>query len=92
MITQTTIIIANKKGIHARPAAAIVKQSQLYAAEITIACRGKKADAKNMMSVLMLAAGFEDSLTITANGEDSDEAVSALAGLFATNFQEIDST
>ena len=82
------ITVTNKLGIHARPASMIVKTAIEFASEIHINKDGITADAKSIMSIMMLAAGQNSKLNIQADGEDEEKAVEAIAGLFRINFNE----
>lgn len=80
--------IVNKLGLHARAAAKLVKTASQFQADIKLAKGDKPVDAKNIMSVLMLAAGKETKLELTADGPDENEAVTAISDLIANRFEE----
>ena len=80
--------IVNQEGLHARPAARIVRLASTFAAEIELAKDGVAVNAKSIMGVMMLAAECGSSITIRANGSDAEQAVQALAELVASGFGE----
>jgi phosphocarrier protein HPr len=83
---QATIV--NQEGLHARPAARIVRLASAFAAEITVSKDGMDVNGKSIMGVMMLAAECGSEITIRANGPDAEEAVQALAELVANGFGE----
>lgn len=80
--------IVNQDGIHARPAARIVRLASNFAADIELSKDGVGVNGKSIMGVMMLAAECGSSITIRANGPDAEQAVSALADLVASGFGE----
>jgi phosphocarrier protein HPr len=80
--------IVNLEGLHARPAARIVRLANSFAAEIELAKDGLAVNGKSIMGVMMLAAEFGSSITIRANGPDAEQAALALAELVASGFGE----
>ncbi len=80
--------ILNKLGIHARPAAEIVKAAGKFKSNITIVRDDLEVNAKSIMGVMMLAAECGATVTLRATGEDADGAVDALAAVIAAKFGE----
>ena len=80
--------IVNQEGLHARPAARIVRLANGFAAEIQLAKDGLEVNGKSIMGVMMLAAECGSSIIIRANGPDAEQAVQALAELVASGFGE----
>ena len=80
--------IVNLEGLHARPAARIVRLANSFAAEIELAKDGLAVNGKSIMGVMMLAAEFGSSIVIRADGPDAEQAVQALAELVASGFGE----
>lgn len=87
-MVERTVQIANKNGLHARPAAEIVKISARYQSEITLVKDGLEVNGKSIMGVMMLAAECGSSLVLRAHGADADAAVDALATLIVNKFGE----
>ena len=81
-------VIVNPEGLHARPAARIVRLANSFAAEIELAKDGLDVNGKSIMGVMMLAAECGSSITIRADGPDAEQAVQALAQLVASGFGE----
>ena len=80
--------VVNANGIHARPAAEIVKVAAKFGAHITLAVNGLEVNGKSIMGVMMLAAECGSSVRITADGVDAEQALEALAVLIASRFGE----
>lgn len=87
-MVERTVQILNKNGLHARPAAEIVKLAAKYRSEITISRDGTEVNGKSIMGVMMLAAEYGSEITIRAVGEDAPNAVSELCGLIDRKFGE----
>ena len=87
-MVERTVQIANKNGLHARPAAEIVKVSAKFQCEITLVKDGMEVNGKSIMGVMMLAAECGSSLVLRADGADADAAVDALAALIVNKFGE----
>ena len=82
------IIISNKLGLHARAAAKIVTLTNKFNSIIEIINNEKKADAKSIMKILMLAAPQGTEVTITASGKDEAAAIKSLEKLIKAKFDE----
>ena len=80
--------IVNKLGLHARPAAEIVKTAARFKSNITITRDDLEVNGKSIMGVMMLAAEFGSSIIIRGEGDDADAALEALAALAAAKFGE----
>jgi phosphocarrier protein len=80
--------IKNKLGLHARPASLLVKLDGKFESEIQLAKDDTEINAKSILGVMMLAAGPGQSITITADGSDAEEAVDAIASLIESGFGE----
>jgi phosphocarrier protein len=80
--------IVNELGLHARPAAKIVKLASVFQAEIEIVKDGMSVNGKSIMGVMMLAAECGSSILFRATGPDEAAAVDALAALVANGFDE----
>ncbi len=87
-MVERTVQIVNKNGLHARPAAEIVKVSARFQSEITLMKDGMEVNGKSIMGVMMLAAECGASLVLRAEGSDAEPAVEALAQLIANKFGE----
>ena len=87
-MVERTVQILNKNGLHARPAAEIVKLAAKYRSEITISRDGTEVNGKSIMGVMMLAAECGASVVLKADGADAEQAVDAIATLIANKFGE----
>jgi phosphocarrier protein len=81
--------IINPLGLHARPAAQLVKLASQFASEVTVARDGMPVNAKSIMGVMMLAAEQGCTVQVAADGPDAEAAVEAIAGLVARGFGEL---
>jgi phosphocarrier protein HPr len=87
-MAERSVQIVNKHGLHARPAAEMVKAASRFKSDITIARDDLEVNGKSIMGVMMLAAEFGASITLRASGPDADEALDALSLLVASRFGE----
>jgi phosphocarrier protein HPr len=85
---ERTVTIVNRQGLHARPAAEIVKLTSKYQAEVTLMRDDLEVNGKSIMGVMMLAAEQGASLQLRAEGPDAEQALDALATLIANKFGE----
>jgi len=83
-------VVQNKLGLHARPAALLVRTANKFRSDITIQKGKTKVNAKSIMGVMMLAAGPGAKVTIRVNGPDAAQAMKELEKLFANHFGEKD--
>ena len=82
------VTVLNRYGIHARPAALLVKAASGFACEILLEKNGVKVNAKSIMGLLTLEGNHGAKLKIHAAGADAAAAVAALADLFERKFFE----
>jgi phosphocarrier protein HPr len=82
------VVIVNKYGLHARPAAEFVKLANRFGAEVWIRKDEVEVSGKSIMGVMMLAAECGSEVRIRAEGDDAHEAVDALAELVRNRFGE----
>jgi phosphocarrier protein HPr len=86
--------IINKRGLHARAAAKLATLANQYQATINVRLGNSHvdsrpwADAKSVMSLMLLAASLGTQLEIAADGDDADIALNAIRELFANKFDE----
>ena len=85
---ERSVRIMNRNGLHARPAAEIVKLAARFKSDITITRDDLEVNGKSIMGVMMLAAEFGSTVTLRASGADADAAVEQLATLIASKFGE----
>lgn len=82
------LTIINKLGLHARAAAKLVGVAAQYESQIKLLKEGREADAKSIMSVMMLAASQGTELDVRIQGPDDADAWSALLTLVQDRFGE----
>jgi len=82
------VTIANKLGIHARPAALFVKMANRFACDVFVEKDGEKINGKSIMGLMMLAAGPGSKLTLHVCGADAQTALTELESLVKRNFDE----
>lgn len=87
-MAERDVQIVNKLGIHARPAAEIVKTAGKFKSNITIIRDDLEVNGKSIMGVMMLAAGLGTEITVETSGEREQEAMDALLALIADKFGE----
>ena len=88
MIMERSVRIVNKNGLHARPAAELVKTASKFQSEITMVRDDLEVNGKSIMGVMMLAAECGAELLVRADGPDAEQAVQAIADLVARKFGE----
>ncbi len=89
MIKKQTSVI-NKLGLHARASSQLVQLASKFISDISIEKDGKLANAKSIMTIMMLAANKGSTITIMANGEDEVVAIEQISELFANKFGELE--
>lgn len=87
MVTRT-VVVANRAGIHTRPASMIVRAASKYEAEFFIEKDGYEINGKSIIGVMTLAAEQGAELTLNFSGPDEKEAANALVILFEEGFGE----
>lgn len=82
------ISVQNKTGLHARPASEFVKKASLFTSNILIEFENRTINAKSIVGILSAGIGFGSKLTLTAEGEDEEEAIKVLAQMIENKFDE----
>ncbi len=80
--------VVNKLGIHARPAAQIVKAASVFESSITLTVDGDSVNAKSIMGVMTLAACRGSIIEVTAEGDDENEAAKTIVDIIRGGFGE----
>lgn len=75
------LVVMNRLGIHARPAAMFVRIASRFTSEILVEKDGERINGKSIMGLMMLAAGPGSRLRLQACGQDADDALRALEEL-----------
>lgn len=87
-MTEKLLTVHNRAGIHARPAALISQTANKFTAEISIEKDSTVVNAKSIMGVITMAAGYNTILTLRADGPDEKQAVEEIFQLFESKFEE----
>ena len=87
MITRPLTVV-NALGLHARAAAKFVKIASRFKSQIRVTRGQQTMDGKSILGLLLLAAARGSTLTISADGPDEAEAISALSTLVERGFEE----
>ncbi len=82
------LVVSNKLGIHARPAAMFVKIASKFEADIFVEKDGERVNGKSIMGLMMLAAGPGSRLKVFAEGGDASQALADLEALLKRKFDE----
>lgn len=80
--------VGNKQGIHARPAALIVKVANQFEADVFVEKDDVRVNGKSIMGLMMLAAGPGSILKVEASGKDAEAVLDELETLVNSNFEE----
>lgn len=83
-----TVLITNKRGLHARASARFVTLASSFTARVTVVRDGAEVTGTSIMGLMMLAAGPGDAIEIRAEGEGAETALAALVRLVENRFGE----
>ncbi|MCM1322311.1 MAG: HPr family phosphocarrier protein [Bacteroides sp.] len=87
-MVEKILTVRNRAGIHARPAALIAQTANKFQSEILISKDEIVVNAKSIMGVITMAAGYNTNLVVRASGADEQVAVDAICNLFEKRFEE----
>ncbi len=87
-MVERIVTIRNRAGMHARPAALLVKTASTFSSQISIEKDSERVNGKSIMGVITLGATFNTQLKIIAEGSDEAQAVDAIEKLFERRFEE----
>jgi phosphocarrier protein len=87
-VIRRELAIRNRLGLHARAAARFVHTASRFRSRVTAGRDGRVMDGKSILGILLLAASQGTALEVTAEGEDEDQAMDALAALVDSRFGE----
>jgi len=87
-MTEKTVTVSNRAGIHARPSALLVQTTKNFSSNIYIEKGSDRINAKSIMGIITLGASYGTELKIIAEGEDEVAAVDTLVKLFDSKFEE----
>jgi phosphocarrier protein len=80
-MVEIKLIMTNKSGLHARPAAEFTKLAARFKSKITLEGNGKTADAKSLLMILTMGIRQGGEFTVKADGPDEIESIEALKNL-----------
>lgn len=89
MVIKKEMILKNKSGLHARPAALFVQIANKFLSDIRLIKEGQEANGKSIMGILMLAAEKGSHITLIASGEDAEQAVRELSEIIEKDITEL---
>jgi phosphocarrier protein len=87
-VTEETLTLQNRLGLHARAAAKFVHAAASFESKISIRKDGDEVDGKSILGLLLLAAGKGVPLVVRADGPDEERALAALRDLVRRKFDE----
>jgi phosphocarrier protein len=87
-VIKREIRIVNKLGLHARASAKLTQAASRFASGIWLTRNNRRVNAKSIMGVMMLAAGLGSTVELETDGADEEQAMEAIAKLFADRFGE----
>lgn len=87
-IVRRSFVVKNRLGLHARAAAKLTQVASGFPCEVTVARDGQCANGKSVMGVLLLCGAQGTTLDVEANGDQADEAVTAIGQLIDDRFGE----
>jgi phosphocarrier protein HPr len=82
------LVVQNKMGIHARPAAMIVRITNKFKADVFVEKDEEQVNGKSIMGLMMLAAGKGSKVKFLATGDDAGSMLEELDALFTRKFDE----
>jgi len=85
MSLERQAVIRSKSGLHARPAARVVKEANRFRSQVELVTQGKAVSLKSLISVLSLGLNQGAEVTVRASGPDEVEAAEGLAQLLETD-------
>jgi phosphocarrier protein HPr len=83
-----TVLIGNRRGLHARASAKFVTLASSQPVELTVEKDGNSVTGTSIMGLMMLGAAMGDTITISAAGDGAEDAVLKLVGLVEDRFGE----
>ena len=77
-------VVRDKSGLHARPAACIMKEAKKYKSSVMIRHGDQECSAKSLLAILGMGIGYGEKIQVICDGPDESEALEALTGLLET--------
>ena len=89
IVVEKIVVIKNKQGLHARPAALFVQIANKFDSDVIVSKGKAKVNGKSIMGIMMLEAGRGSKVTITTKGEDAHQAITELENLLLSDIEDI---
>ncbi|MGB0641297.1 MAG: HPr family phosphocarrier protein [Myxococcota bacterium] len=86
-MTQSSVAVVNESGLHLRAAARMVVVANRYDCKVTLSANGKTVDGKSLLGITSLLARKGTVVTISADGDEEKEAITALSALIQSGFE-----
>ncbi|MCA9137662.1 MAG: HPr family phosphocarrier protein [Planctomycetales bacterium] len=83
-----TVVVSNPQGLHARPADLLVRLANQFGSTILIGRGGEMVDCKSILSLLTLGAALGTELSLSAEGDDAENAIDSIEQFFLRGFDE----
>ena len=87
-MVEKLLTVKNRAGIHARPAAIIAQTANRFECEVKLIHDDVEVNAKSIMGVITMAAGYNTIVKLQTDGSDEKEAASTIESLFESRFEE----
>ncbi|MCO8123603.1 HPr family phosphocarrier protein [Stieleria sp. TO1_6] len=87
-VLRRTVVVSNPQGLHARPADLLVRMATQFESNILIGRGGETVDCKSILSLLTLGAALGTELSVTAEGDDAENAIDSIEQFFLRGFDE----
>lgn len=85
---EQVLVITNKLGLHARAATQLAKLASSFSSSIQVAKDGKEVSADSVLGLMMLEASQNKEVKVICEGEDAQDALTAVTKLFSERFHE----
>jgi phosphocarrier protein len=89
IVIEKTVVIKNRQGLHARPAALFVQIANKFDSDVTVSKGKTRVNGKSIMGIMMLEAGRGSRITIITKGEDAQQAIAELESLLLSDIEDI---
>jgi phosphocarrier protein len=89
-VTERSIEIKNKLGLHARAAAKFVHAASRFKSDVKVRKGDEEVDGKSILGILLLAAGRGSTILVKADGPDERDALDAIEKLIDAKFDEVE--
>jgi len=88
IVAEKVVVIKNKQGLHARPAALFVQIANKFDSDVIVSKGKTKVNGKSIMGIMMLEAGMGSKVTIITKGEDAQQAITELENILLSDTED----